>query len=1076
MEDRRKVQTAVLRDADSYEPVAMPMDRQDAERIRDHYANLSFWCGTWLGGCGQQLTTKIGRERVPHFAHYPDSVSACHRRHTDIRSADHLYVHHDISNWLKRQGKGSGHTELFGDFQSGGTCSTIRITTKDSRGAIVVEFREIANSVLEEEERRAQGSAQWLTWLFPPGSQPPERLLARDGYTLHYAFANNSVAPEVKLGTRSRFSRSAIWTGLNECSITEHGITTPDAEDIRRRRIEHKKKRSTTEMKPKESHSGKNEKIPCGLRTSTSEIESPPKDDENKSATTKNPPTESEPLEKYTKEDHNKIEQKPLLDPGKDVDVVPLSGEIIDYLERFGCTIRGDAFKERWLRIASMHRSYHYESGLSRIFNVNTLKMLAETGKRWIKIAIIDRYIAKNHPRSVGEQNSSFANIRKSVKDRIAESSDLKNGILLGRGETGEPGKISRKILDEVSAQVIGMTVLTSGSDAVYSLVDLLYPNKYSKYSKKEINKKTRESRNYRFPSSNYIQVIHYVKNKFELPKQAEPLLTRALTHSSWAHENQDTVKAAGQEDNAILAHHGSIVADVLVTHSAAASVLSRTLQPSPEEVVLLTPKEETWRDLFDEMSLSEGLLLGAGQRRNPEVAYANAMQAILAVAWRNKGPELVFQPPNFLDEWARSRHANQDQFTQLQQTLNLFGVRSGSTFEKSGPDHSQKYAATIELTTENDSSTIPGTFVRGRKSDARQHTALYLLNILDRIKQAEIWDLNKNQEKTAKFLLREQMYGIRNVKQSDLMRCAMQGHLGMRYLLDGDLNGFAEWSKQAEILLGEIPKEHLESLSVFYHRCRQMVNNEHGPRLHSALNGILMWAEGVAPGEVKPLSECSQWRILDAVSRTLKIKNETQAKIYEKLSFEWPSASNEQQIINIPINTEEHATRITADDSRALAEILHWIEEEGKRHGVTPELDHDRDENGLTILISITGIEGGTLVYPLANLVEEQCPNVRFAFNYNDIFITTRSIERPISLIQVGYDCLDNPVPPSPRLKHGVSKLRSSLLNFDQSQRTTGEHISIERSLKEVRSAVELVRSCLSELDSDEPADSLET
>lgn len=57
--DTRLVQAAVLGAADSHDPVIMPMTRFEAKRFLDAHPGALFWCGTWLGGCGGKLMTRV---------------------------------------------------------------------------------------------------------------------------------------------------------------------------------------------------------------------------------------------------------------------------------------------------------------------------------------------------------------------------------------------------------------------------------------------------------------------------------------------------------------------------------------------------------------------------------------------------------------------------------------------------------------------------------------------------------------------------------------------------------------------------------------------------------------------------------------------------------------------------------------------------------------------------------------------------------------------------------------------------------------------------------------------------------
>ena len=97
--DQRLIRTAVLGGPDSLEPVIMPTVYEVAMGLRLTHHGETFWCGTWLGGCGSQIMTKIGRRKVPHFAHYPEMAEKCRRvdldetRRTGWRGKESLCNH-----------------------------------------------------------------------------------------------------------------------------------------------------------------------------------------------------------------------------------------------------------------------------------------------------------------------------------------------------------------------------------------------------------------------------------------------------------------------------------------------------------------------------------------------------------------------------------------------------------------------------------------------------------------------------------------------------------------------------------------------------------------------------------------------------------------------------------------------------------------------------------------------------------------------------------------------------------------------------------------------------------------------
>ncbi|MGW9375001.1 zinc finger domain-containing protein, partial [Streptomyces xanthophaeus] len=85
------------------------MEAIEVDVFRQRYEHDTFWCGTLLGGCGSQVTTKLYTDRVCHFAHHPaaDGTPHCGRNARGVASADHLYVKAAASAWLR----GSGYQE-----------------------------------------------------------------------------------------------------------------------------------------------------------------------------------------------------------------------------------------------------------------------------------------------------------------------------------------------------------------------------------------------------------------------------------------------------------------------------------------------------------------------------------------------------------------------------------------------------------------------------------------------------------------------------------------------------------------------------------------------------------------------------------------------------------------------------------------------------------------------------------------------------------------------------------------------------------------------------------------------------
>lgn len=216
--DTRKVQTAVVGTARSRDPVQMPESRFEAVRFRGDHAHRSFWCGVWLGGCGRKLSTRVGKVRIPHFAHYPEFPErhVCRRRYTDSTSADHLYLTRDLENWLVAQERRTPEVDLRGDFAEGGTCRQAVLTT--DRGLVSVEFR----PGLQEEK----GEHAWRTRLFGPRAIPPPRMVKQQRYVLRARLGTPTGRYRTEIGTMTPKGETR-WTPLRDCVLTERGLTTP---------------------------------------------------------------------------------------------------------------------------------------------------------------------------------------------------------------------------------------------------------------------------------------------------------------------------------------------------------------------------------------------------------------------------------------------------------------------------------------------------------------------------------------------------------------------------------------------------------------------------------------------------------------------------------------------------------------------------------------------------------------------------------------------------------------------------------------------------------------------------------
>jgi len=98
--DSRLVQTAVIGDRNSERAIVLPTDADELARWRRRHPRYTYWCGIQLGGCGNELSDRLCRDKICRFAHHPPT--SCHRTATGANSADHLFIKEDLAAWAGR--------------------------------------------------------------------------------------------------------------------------------------------------------------------------------------------------------------------------------------------------------------------------------------------------------------------------------------------------------------------------------------------------------------------------------------------------------------------------------------------------------------------------------------------------------------------------------------------------------------------------------------------------------------------------------------------------------------------------------------------------------------------------------------------------------------------------------------------------------------------------------------------------------------------------------------------------------------------------------------------------------------
>ncbi|WP_326594199.1 hypothetical protein [Streptomyces sp. NBC_01294] len=198
----------------------LPLEAIELDAFRQRHEHDTFWCGLLLGGCGVQLTTKLYTDRVCHFAHHPgpDGLPHCGRSARGVASADHLYVKSAAAAWLRGGG-------VQADFDFGRPIGSVLDIRFQSRG-LRVHLDAAVAPVWDEDGREP------VLGVSVPVDQ--DTLISR-WYVHRIRLDSEGTSRRVHIGTEA-FARDNEWFGLDECEMTERGLSTPAVERIVRSR------------------------------------------------------------------------------------------------------------------------------------------------------------------------------------------------------------------------------------------------------------------------------------------------------------------------------------------------------------------------------------------------------------------------------------------------------------------------------------------------------------------------------------------------------------------------------------------------------------------------------------------------------------------------------------------------------------------------------------------------------------------------------------------------------------------------------------------------------------------------
>ncbi|MFH9296730.1 hypothetical protein [Streptomyces sp. NPDC017520] len=220
--DPRKIQTAVYGGPESDDPLICPTEPDELELFLAEHPAKSFWCGVLLGGCGWRLTTRSPKQRVCHFAHFPDPDGLRPPCRDDIdrgvSSADHLYVKSTTQGWLRGQGHSPRYHFIDREDMPAGSLIDLYLGGRKLRFHL-----------------NAQVPPDWNDpevgeLILGPGVPIPPDRLEQLGHVNRVKFVTDGHRRVLVLGTQV-FGESTVWNiDLDDCEITEDGrLMTPVA-------------------------------------------------------------------------------------------------------------------------------------------------------------------------------------------------------------------------------------------------------------------------------------------------------------------------------------------------------------------------------------------------------------------------------------------------------------------------------------------------------------------------------------------------------------------------------------------------------------------------------------------------------------------------------------------------------------------------------------------------------------------------------------------------------------------------------------------------------------------------------
>lgn len=460
---------------------------------------------------------------------------------------------------------------------------------------------------------------------------------------------------------------------------------------------------------------------------------------------------------------------------------------------------------------------------------------------------------------------------------------------------------------------------------------------------------------------------IRDLRQGFGLPGSADPWLAQALTHKSWIYENAGVAERAHQRSNSLLAHTGSHVARALMAYERAHEAASRGLRPAPEEARIGSVSNAECARLGEELRLTPGMLIGTGERRNLRADPGEgAAQAVLAVVWRQRGARLLTRQPHVLHTWLAALDQGFDPTTQLQNLCSRFGIRLHEPeFYVRGEDHAEERYCELVLTCGTQTIRWAGTSVMGSKTTAKQRAAREILGLLHAHASGTTRVWSAQERAVLRGVLGQQLRQAPHLPPKERLNCARGGDLGLDLLASADAEGFRAWAHRTETLVGALPQDALDGLTLFYTQSLTQLRYGDDSLLRTALRRVAVGAAGSAME-------------FAAAAALRSAAAEKPADLRGVLSSWW-AQTTETAHVRLSDGTGQHGgLALTAAEAGALWEVLVWTAQAAGAVDRPMSVELTIDAGRLYVLLGIDGVNVPKTCGALLPLLDEVAPSMR--------------------------------------------------------------------------------------------------